>query len=324
MRVAGWLAFACLAVLPVLGCGGLSLSSRAEAVDVAPAMAQRLNQAPQVRGRIAYVAAGQIWEWADGATRPLTPGGRRLEGPAWSPDGRLIAVSEVGENHSDVLVLDATGARIRQLTRNWSNVSVQDSAWGRKPAWSPDGDRIAYVTDLGRFDMSLWVVPSGGGQARALYRLAVGSAGLDWPSWSPDGRRIAFTAYPPGVYQPPQIFILTLATGDVAQVTELKSGAYDPAWSPDGSQLAIAGRVDGKSSVMVMKVDGTELLQVSAGRYDRGPIWSPDGRELAYLAHGPGGYDVWAVRLQGGAASEPRQLTSGKSADAISGLSWTQ
>jgi dipeptidyl aminopeptidase/acylaminoacyl peptidase len=324
MRLARWFVLAFLTLLPLGGCGGLSLSSRAEAVDVNPPAAQRLSTAPRVRGRIAYVSAGQVWEWADGATRPLTPGGQHLEGASWSPDGRSIAVSDVGENHSDVLVLDARGTRLRQLTRNWSNVSVQDSAWGRKPAWSPEGDRIAYVTDLGRNDMSLWVVPAGGGQARALYRLGVGSGGLDWPSWSPDGKKIAFTSYPPGVYQPPQVFVLTLATGAVAQLTEIKAGAFDPAWSPDGSQLAFTARIDGKTSILVMKADGTSVLQVSSGRLDRAPAWSPEGSELAYLAHGAGGYDVWAIRLQGTAASEPKQLTSGKVADAISGLSWTQ
>jgi TolB protein len=323
MRLARWLVFAFLSLVPVVGCGGMALSSRAEAVDVQPPMAQRLNVAPRVKGRIAYVSAGQVWEWSDGATHPLTPGGQRLEGASYSPDGKLIAVSEVGENHSDVLVLDARGARLRQLTRNWSNVSVQDSAWGRKPVWSPDGDRIAYVTDLGRNDMSLWVVPAGGGQARAVYRLGIGSAGLDWPSWSPDGKKIAFTSYPPGFYQPPQIFVLTLATGAVAQITEVKSGAFDPAWSPDGTRVAFVGRVDGQTNVMVMSAEGKDVLQVSGGRLDRAPAWSPDGTELAYLAHGAGGYDLWAIRLQGAAASEPKQLTSGKVADAISGASWT-
>lgn len=324
MRPATWLALLCVMALALGGCNALPLAAPAEAVDVNPPVAGKLNAAPKTQGRIIYVAGGQVWEWADGATRALTPGGQHLEGAAWAPDGKSIAVSDVGENHSDVVVLDARGQRLRQLTRNRSDVSVQDSAWGRKPAWSPDGDRIAYVSDLGRTDMSLWLVPAGGGQARVLYRLGLGSAGVDWPSWSPDGKKIAFTSYPPGIYVPPQVFVLTVATGAVAQITDLKAGAFDPAWSPDGSQIAFAGRVDGQSHLMVMKTDGTSPVQLSAGQYDRAPAWSPDGSELAYLAHGTNGFDVWAVRLQSGAVSEPRQLTSGKVVDAISGVSWTQ
>lgn len=322
MRPARCLVLGCLVLFALGGCGGLPLASRAEAVDGAPPKADRLSGAPRTQGRIIYVAGGQIWEWADGATRALTQGGQHLEGAAWSPDGRSIAVSDVGDNHSDVLVLDARGARLRQLTRNWSNVSVKDSAWGRKPTWSPDGERIAYVSDLGRSDMSLWLVPAGGGQARTLYRLGIGSGGVDWPSWSPDGRKIAFTSYPPGVYQPPQVFLLTLASGAVAQLTDLKAGAFDPAWSPDGSQIAFTGRADGQTHVMVMRADGTNAIQLTGGRYDRAPAWSPDGGELAYLARTANGFDVHAIRLQGAAASEPKQLTNGKLVDAISGLSW--
>ena len=76
---------ALLALSTILtGCG-----LRAEAVDLIPAAADRSRQPVRAAGRIAYVAAGQIWEWSDGATRPLTKPGVRYEGAAWSPDGRV-------------------------------------------------------------------------------------------------------------------------------------------------------------------------------------------------------------------------------------------
>jgi TolB protein len=305
---------------------GLFLSGcglRAEAVDLVPSAAERSRQPVKAAGRVAYVAAGQVWEWSDGATRPLTKPGVRYEGAAWSPDGTRLAASEVGDNHSDVWLLDAAGARLRQLTRNWSLVSVQDSAWGRKAAWSPSGETLAFVSDLGRTDMSLWLVSAQGGNLRRAYSLGYGSGGLDWPSWSPDGKKIAFTAYPAGPYRPPQIFSLTLATGAVAQLTELRDGAFDPAWSPDGLSIAFAARADGRTNLVVMKADGSGMVRLTEGKADRAPAWSPDGSEIAYLALNSSSFDLWALRLQGAAVSEPRALTNRQNADAVSGVSWT-
>jgi TolB protein len=305
--------------LVVTGCG-----RAAQAVDLVPAAAERSRQPVRAAGRIAYVAGGQVWEWSDGATRPLTRPGVRYEGAAWSPDGQRLAVSEVGDNHSDVWLLDAAGTRLRQLTRHWSLASVQDSAWGRKAAWSPSGETLAYVSDLGRTDMSLWLVGAQGNNPRPVYRLGRGSGGIDWPSWSPDGKKIAFAAYPPGPYRPPQIFVLTIATGAVTQLTDLKDGAFDPAWSPDGSAIALAGRSEGRTNLIVMKADGSGLLRLTDGRSERAPAWSPDGSEIAYLALASGSFDLWAVRLQGSAVSEPRALTGKQNADAVSGISWTE
>jgi len=302
--------------LVVTGCG-----RAAQAVDLAPVAAERARLPVKAAGRIAYVAGGQVWEWSEGGTKALTRPGVRYEGAAWSPDGQRLAVSEVGDNHSDVWLLDAAGARLRQLTRNWSLVSVQDSAWGRKAAWSPSGETLAYVSDLGRTDMSLWLIGAGGTNQRAIYRLQRGSGGLDWPTWSPDGKKIAFTGYPAGAYSPPQIFVLTVATGTVTQLTELKDGAFDPAWSPDGASIALAGRSDGHTNLIVMKADGSGLTRLTDGRAERAPAWSPDGSEIAYLALTNGSFDLWAVHLQGTTVSEPRALGSKQNADAVSGLS---
>jgi TolB protein len=306
-----------LVAVLVTGCG-----RAAEAVDTAPSQAERTRQTVQAGGKIAFIAAGQVWEWSGGAARPLTKPGVHYEGAAWSPDGKSIAVSEVGENHSDVFVLDAAGQRVRQITHNWSQVSVQDSAWARKPAWSPSGEQIAFVSDLYRTDMSLWLVGAQGSNPRRVQQLQRGSGGLDWPTWSPDGKKVAFATYPAGLYKPPQIFVLTLATGAMAQITEFKDGAFDPAWSPDGQSIAFAGRADGKTNVVVMKADGSQMVRLTDGRAERAPVWSPDGAELAYVALQGSSFDVAVVRLSGTAVSEPKMLTRNQNVDAISGLSW--
>lgn len=308
-----------LAALLLSGCGG-----SAEAVDVAPSLLPRTRQAVEASGRILYGAGGRIWEWSEGAGRALTKPGERWEGATWSPDGQTIAASEVGDNHSDVYLLDPSGNRVRQLTRHWSHVSVQQSAWGRKPAWSPDGSQLAYVSDLWQSDMSLWSVGVRGGDNRRRWNMPLGSGGLDWPSWSPDKKKIAFTSYTPGPYDRSQVFVLNLETGLLTQLTELKDGAFDPAWSPDGSTIAFAGRYGTSTRILTARADGSGLVRLTEGTLDRAPSWSPDGEEVAYLSITGMTFDLWAVRVTSSGVSEPRQLTSGQGADTVSGVSWAR
>jgi Tol biopolymer transport system component len=75
---------------------------------------------------------------------------------------------------------------------------------------------------------------------------------------------------------------------------------------------------------MTVRADGKGAARLTDGTHDRAPAWSPEGDELAYLSLGGGGFDLWAVRVANGGVSEPRQLTSGQDADAVSGVSWAR
>jgi WD40 repeat protein len=107
---------------------------------------------------------------ADGSRSRLLARGV-TDAPAWSPDGRLIAIAANG-----LRLVPAVGGPARLLTR------AGDTA----PAWSPDGRRIAFLA--GDYLYSLYVVDRDGSHLRQLAD-GVSSA----PSWSPDGKRIAFS-----------------------------------------------------------------------------------------------------------------------------------
>jgi Tol biopolymer transport system component len=147
------------------------------------------------------------------------------------------------------------------------------------PAWSPDGNRIAFARQLeGHFD--LFVCDSDGSGLAQL----TDTPGVDeiTPAWSPDGEQIAFARYENG---------LENGTGDLWLVTEdgtrerrvLGGDGHDysaPAWSPDGRRFALLW--DGH--VAVSDVDGrsTRGLTPDEELKETRPSWSPDGTRIAF------------------------------------------
>src|SRR5215211_4631896 len=141
-------------------------------------------------GRLVFVVGGDIWQWEDGEVRQLTSG-NRYEGPSWAPDGALLAATSVGSNHSDLVLLSQDGELLRRLTSNLGQRRIQDSDWARLPVWSPDGSRIAYVSDASTQDLALWSIGSDGRTPRQLFQVGDYGGGLDRPSWAPSGDELA-------------------------------------------------------------------------------------------------------------------------------------
>ena len=104
-----------------------------------------------------------------------------------SPDGRQVAFAvkrvDRKENRyvSHLWIAPAGGGRPRQLTRG----TVADGS----PAWSPDGRRLAFVSDRGE-KTNIWVLSLRGGEPRPVTKLPGGAVASI--QWSPDGREILF------------------------------------------------------------------------------------------------------------------------------------
>lgn len=184
---------------------------------------------------------------------PLTSG----HSPAWSsPDGSKIAFVSERDGPSQIYVMKADGSDGARL-----------NVVGWKPAWSPDGMRIAFDCVIEADNVDICVVNADG---TGLVRLT-SDAALDGASaWSPDGERIAFATsrYGGGF----QIAVMQADGVGVVQLTSNPGGAYGPAWSPDGSKIAFT---DGSYDVIdVMNADGTGLVRL-AQAYGGDPAWKP-------------------------------------------------
>ena len=119
-------------------------------------------------------------------TASLIPKSSELSDPAWSPDGKLIAVTSFEIDRFDVYTMKADGSERTLVLRNASF-----------PSWSPDGKQLVVMRDTEDEGSSLAIVNADGTDVRPLglggtkeapgERLNV----ID-PEWSPDGKLIAF------------------------------------------------------------------------------------------------------------------------------------
>lgn len=210
---------------------------------------------------------------------------------------------------ADIWVMEPDGTGQVNLT---DSPSVDDT----EPAFSPDGSKIAFVSD--NFTRTLTVMNADGTGTTAVVD------GAYSPSWGPDGTSIAILRSRDGA--PTALVIIDLATGAETVVTE--SAYLEPTWSPDGSKFAFVAlrdeqypdpitgepQVGTQHEIVVVNADGSGEVVVSAGapgsvratelEEDRAPAWSPDGAKLAFMSQSQAGgccgpWQLWAVNADG-------------------------
>jgi Tol biopolymer transport system component len=159
--------------------------------------------------------------------------------PSFSPDGQSVAFSALAEGFTDLFVYDLGSGELRRLT--------QDAFADLQPAWSPDGKRIAFVTD--RYSTQLQRLQPGN------YRLAavdVASGTVEPlpsfprakninPQWAPSGDSLYFLSDARGATN---VYRLAIADGAIHQLTDLMTGVSGiTSLSPALSAAARADRI---------------------------------------------------------------------------------
>lgn len=149
-----------------------------------------------------------------------------------------------------------------------------------EPSLSPDGAEIAFVSGG-----DIWTAPAAGGTASLL---VTDEATEGRPLYSPDGRELAFVSNRAGASN---IYVLTLATGQVRRVTYSDSNEQLDGWSRDGRWLYFssnAADVGRQNDIWRVAATGGTPLEVSRERYvgEFQAAPSPDGQTLALMAKG--------------------------------------
>ena len=211
--------------------------------------------------------------------------------PSWSPDGKRIAFSSNRDGHVidgittlEIYVMDANGDNPQNLTNNPSN--------DYSPSWSPDGKRVAFVSDRDkRFIAEIYVMGADGGNPQRL----TNNPHDDYsPSWSPDSKRIIFVSHRDGHFIGEvggitlEIYAMDADGENLQKLTENRKNDRDPSWSPNGKRIAFASDRKGDAvnpEIYAMDADGGNLQRLTENRHeDASPSWSPDGKRIAFYS----------------------------------------
>lgn len=165
------------------------------------------------------------------------------------------------------------------------------------PSLSPDGRRLAFLSDTDLFNINLFVADAESGRVTRKVRETSGNPHFDAirfiassGAWSPDGRRLAFVTFAQGDNELSIFDVERQRIVDRVRVSSV-GAINNPAWSPDGTKIAFSGVKGGLSDLYVLDLATQQARQLTDDRYaDLQPTWSPDGRTLAFVTdRGPEG-----------------------------------
>ena len=256
------------------------------------------SPAPADAGAITYLEYGadgfaQTWVACPDLTarRPVAPSPGRNTGYAtWSPEGTRLAFDTDRDDAdldtdplvSDVYTIAADGTDPRKLTRS--------DGFDGAPAWSPDGNRIAFQrSDVPGELAGIFTMDTDGGDRKRITSAPAGT--VDWSPWfAPDGTRLTFTRIfnplePDNAKALSALYLVDLEGGaDPMRITPEGVSPGDGVWSPDGSTIVFEVFAGGRGDTWAIAPDGTGLRNLTAAvpglSWSRDPTWSPDGSSV--------------------------------------------
>jgi tricorn protease len=192
-----------------------------------------------------------------------------IEHAQLSPKGERVLFSARGEIFSVPVE--------KGSTRNLTHSPGAHDKW---PAWSPDGSKVAYLSDASGEEEIYLVAQDGLSPAEKL--TSGGKAFRYEPKWAPDNQKIAFSD------KDGRLFIASLASHTTQEIAHCADGEiHDYEWSPGGGYLAFSmNGANNFSALYIWSVKENKLQRITPGNFNEvSPAWDPKGDYLYFLAN---------------------------------------
>ena len=217
------------------------------------------------------------------------------------PNGQ-IAFSSNRDGNFEIYTMSEDGSDETRLT--------EEDEDDFDPSWSPDGDKIAFVSFRdGPNNMEIYVMDADGSDETRLTETDSGDLDRE-PSWSPDGEKIVFASNRDGNYE-----IYTMDAddgGDVTRLTDNDDFDREPSWSPDGEKIAFISdrdvdlppdEIGDEAAVFTMDADdGGDVDRLTDNDVSLGshPTWSPDGEKIVFASFRDGANEIYTMDADDG------------------------
>jgi len=173
------------------------------------------------------------------------------------------------------------------------------------PAWSPDGQSLAYVSFEDKLPSLYVQTLKSGERHRVSARAGVNQA----PAWSPDGKKLALTLSTRDGNL--DVYVLDLATQGLTRITDDPAIDTEPQWSKDGNSLYFTSdRSGGPQIYKISLTPGSKPRRLTfQGGYNARPRLSPDESQLTFVTQEDGAYRIATMDLNG--RNDVQVLTKG-------------
>ncbi|MCC6624001.1 MAG: TolB family protein [Deltaproteobacteria bacterium] len=215
-----------------------------------------------LHSRVAFVRGAELFTMmADGTdVKQLTAGKGRVDEPACTFDGLGITFSRLADDNYDIWRIDANGQGEVRLTT--------DPATDDAPAWSPDGQRIAFLSDRTGTSQIFLMQADGSNVTQITFEGEHGA-----PAWSIDNRIVMWREDHPSV---PASFVVVDPDGKNEVTIGIGAFGDNPTWAPDGKSFLYEQRDEG-GTMDVYRYDLTTATKsrfiLGAKAWNASPSW---------------------------------------------------